>query len=112
MPLPGLTHRTNEGIGQLAELPQEQRLDHHQGLCHDRAPCTGRGIHPASIPQRSNRIMAQSNDEIARDIMVAWLSGNAVSFSLADAEKTGEAIGKVYKAVLQAVREGSSNGAS
>jgi len=27
-------------------------------------------------------------------------------FSLADAEKTGEAIGKVYKAVLQAVREG------
>jgi hypothetical protein len=50
--------------------------------------------------------MAQTPDEIARDIMVAWLSGNAVSFSLADAEKTGEAIGKVYKAVLKAVREG------
>ena len=50
--------------------------------------------------------MAQIPDEIARDIMVAWLSGNAVSFSLADAEKTGEAIGKVYTAVLKAVREG------
>lgn len=50
--------------------------------------------------------MAQTPDEIARDIMVAWLSGNNVSFSLADAEKTGEAIGKVYTAVLQAVRKG------
>ena len=50
--------------------------------------------------------MAQTSDEIARDIMVAWLSGNTVSFTLADAEKTGEAIGKVYTAVLQAVREG------
>jgi hypothetical protein len=50
--------------------------------------------------------MAQTADELARDILVAWLSGNAVSFSLADAEKTGAAIGKVYKAVLQAVREG------
>jgi len=38
--------------------------------------------------------------------MVAWLSGNNVSFSLADAAKTGEAIGKVYTAVLKAVREG------
>ena len=56
--------------------------------------------------------MAQTPDEIARDIMVAWLSGNAVSFSLADAEKTGEAIGTVYKAVLQAVREGMSPGPS
>jgi hypothetical protein len=31
--------------------------------------------------------MVQTPDEIARDIMVAWLSGNNVSFSLADAEK-------------------------
>ena len=53
--------------------------------------------------------MAQTPDEIARDIMVAWLSGNAVSFSLADAEKTGEAIGKVYTAVLKAVREGTQS---
>ena len=56
--------------------------------------------------------MAQTPDEIARDIMVAWLSGNAVSFSLADAEKTGEAIGKVYTAVLQAVRAGMQHGQS
>jgi hypothetical protein len=50
--------------------------------------------------------MAQP-EEIARDIVVAWLSHNQVSFSLNNPEQAGEAIGKVYKAVLQAVREGA-----
>jgi hypothetical protein len=51
--------------------------------------------------------MAQSDEKIARDLVVAWLSHNPVSFSLNNPEKTGEAIGAVYTAVLQAVRGGS-----
>jgi hypothetical protein len=53
-----------------------------------------------------------ADEEIARDIVVAWLSSNQISFSLADAEKTGEGIGKVYKAVLQAVRTAKTPPAS
>jgi hypothetical protein len=49
--------------------------------------------------------MAQA-DELARDIVVAWLSHNNVSFSLNDPEKIGEALGKIYTAVLQAVQGG------
>jgi hypothetical protein len=56
--------------------------------------------------------MAQSNEKIARDMVVAWLSNNHISLSLNDAEKTGEAIGKVYRAVLEAVRKGDIPGAS
>ncbi len=51
--------------------------------------------------------MAQSPDEIAKDIVVAWLSHNQISHNFSDPEKAGEAIGIIYKAVLQAVREGA-----
>jgi hypothetical protein len=59
-----------------------------------------------SNPQRSKRIMAQTSDEIAKDIIVAWLSRTEVRWSFDRATEAGEAIGKVYKAVLQAVIEG------
>ena len=55
--------------------------------------------------------MAQ-NDEIARDLVIAWLSNNNISHNINNPEKTGEAIGLVYKAVLQAVKAGSTPGAS
>jgi hypothetical protein len=48
-------------------------------------------------------------DEIARDIVVAWLSHNNLSADAQDTTKTGERIGLVYKAVLAAVREGQQS---
>lgn len=52
--------------------------------------------------------MAQTSDEIAKDIVVAWLSHNSLSSVNGpdgpDGEKTGERIGKIYKAVLQEVK--------
>jgi hypothetical protein len=48
--------------------------------------------------------MAQ-NDEIARDLVIAWLSNNNISHNINNPEKTGEAIGLVYKAVLEAVKD-------
>jgi hypothetical protein len=51
--------------------------------------------------------MAQSNEEIARDLVVAWLSHNAVSFNLNNPEKVGQSIGAIYTAVLHAVKEGA-----
>ena len=52
-------------------------------------------------------------DEIARDIVVAWLSRNDFPYrrneGVVQADQTGELIGKVYKAVLAAVREGQQS---
>ncbi len=48
--------------------------------------------------------MAQSPEEIAKEIVIAWLSHNALSTG--NAERTGEQVGIIYKGVLQAVREG------
>jgi hypothetical protein len=45
-------------------------------------------------------------DQIAKDIMVAWLSRNDVRFDFENPTKAGEDIAKIYKVVLQAVREG------
>jgi hypothetical protein len=59
----------------------------------------------SSISQRSKRIMAQTSDEIAKDIMVAWLGHHPVPTST-NAANVGQYITTVYKAVLQAVREG------
>jgi hypothetical protein len=47
--------------------------------------------------------MAQSTEDIARDIVVAWLSHTPVQSS--DASKVGEYIATVYKAVVKAVQE-------
>ena len=49
--------------------------------------------------------MAQAPEEIARDLVVAWLSYNLVTHNANNPEQTGQAIGKIYQAVLQAVRE-------
>ncbi len=48
--------------------------------------------------------MAQSPEDIAKDIVVAWLSHTQVSYDINNPEKTGEAIGIIYKAVLAAVQ--------
>jgi hypothetical protein len=53
--------------------------------------------------------MAQAPDEIARDIIVAWLSRSELPWGFANATEVGEAIGKAYKAILQAVREEMEN---
>jgi hypothetical protein len=47
--------------------------------------------------------MAQENVEIARDIVVVWLSHTPVQST--DASKVGEHIATVYKTGLTAVRE-------
>jgi hypothetical protein len=49
--------------------------------------------------------MAQTPDKIAKDIIVAWLSRSEVHWTFQNATEAGEAIGKVYTAVLQAVRD-------
>jgi hypothetical protein len=56
--------------------------------------------------------MAQSPEKLAKDIVVAWLSNNNVSFSLNDPEKIGHDIGHVYTGVLEAVRKGTLSTAS
>jgi hypothetical protein len=56
--------------------------------------------------KRSKRIMAQTPDEIAKEIVVAWLSHNPLAADINDTTKTGERIGKIYTAVLQAVGQG------
>jgi hypothetical protein len=56
--------------------------------------------------------MAQSEQEIARDIVVAWLSHNDVRFDFENPGKTGESIGKIYTAVLEAVQSTAVAGAS
>lgn len=43
-----------------------------------------------------------TNQEIAKDIVVAWLTKRELSM---DAVKTGQFIGTVYKEVLRAVEE-------
>jgi uncharacterized membrane protein (DUF441 family) len=48
-----------------------------------------------------------SADEIARDIVVAWLSHNSVPFDTNNPTKTGQTIGTIYKAVLAAVQGGT-----
>jgi len=48
--------------------------------------------------------MAQSPEEITKDMVVALL-GRAKEFTSSAAPELGKAIGDVYKAVLQAVRE-------
>jgi hypothetical protein len=51
--------------------------------------------------------MAQTPEEIAKDMMVAWLSHNAFTYNSADkATDLGEKIGDMYTAVLRAVKEG------
>jgi len=50
--------------------------------------------------------MSLSVEEIARDIVVAWLHHNRVSNNVEDAANSGAVVGKVYMAVLQAVQEG------
>jgi hypothetical protein len=50
--------------------------------------------------------MAQTPDEITKDIVVALLSRTEVRWSFAEATEAGEAIGKIYTAVLQAVGQG------
>ena len=61
--------------------------------------------------------MAQLHEKIARDIVAAWLAyrknnDDVLGLASKDPTEVGEAIGNVYKAVLQAVREGSSKGVS
>jgi hypothetical protein len=56
--------------------------------------------------------MAQTPDEIAKDIIVAWLSRTEVHWTFKNATEAGEAIGKVYTAVLEAVRDTAVPGAS
>jgi hypothetical protein len=52
--------------------------------------------------------MAQSPDEIAKDLVIAWLSHNPLTYNRADrAQELGQLIGKMYTAVLQAVKEAS-----
>ena len=46
--------------------------------------------------------MAASNQEMAKDIVVAWLNKRELTV---DAGKTGEWIGTVYKAVVRAIEE-------
>jgi hypothetical protein len=53
--------------------------------------------------------MAQSMEEIAKELVVAWLSHNDLRFDFENPAKAGEDIAKIYKAVLQAVREGSES---
>jgi hypothetical protein len=50
--------------------------------------------------------MAQTPDEIAKEIVVAWLSHNPLAADINDTTKTGERIGKIYTAALQAVGQG------
>ena len=55
--------------------------------------------------------MAQTSPEIAKEIVVAWVNqvgGTQAKseFSGKDAQKNGEFIGKMYKAVLEAVKQG------
>jgi hypothetical protein len=51
--------------------------------------------------------MAQSPDEIAKDMMVAWLSRNTFPYNSTDTPKdVGGKVGEMYQAVLRAVREG------
>lgn len=51
--------------------------------------------------------MAQSVDEIAKDIVVAWLSHHQLAHSARDTAKDiGKSVGEMYTAVLQAVQEG------
>ncbi len=54
--------------------------------------------------------MAQTSEEIAKDLVIAWLSHN--SLSTGSAEKTGEYIGTLYKGVLRAVEEAETPAAS
>ena len=58
--------------------------------------------------------MAQTYPEIAKEIVIAWLGVQASQptnaaakseFSSKDAQKNGEYIGEVYKAVLKAVEK-------
>jgi hypothetical protein len=54
--------------------------------------------------------MAQSPDEIAKDIVVAWLSHHQLAHSTRDTAKDiGKMMGEMYTAVLQAVEEGVKN---
>ena len=52
--------------------------------------------------------MAQSVDEIAKDMVVAWLSRSALPEGFTNSTEAGEAIGKLYTAVLQAVKQGTT----
>jgi hypothetical protein len=56
--------------------------------------------------------MAQTAEEIAKEIIVAWLSRSEVRWTFENATEAGEAIGKVYTAVLQAVQKGMTPAAS
>jgi hypothetical protein len=51
--------------------------------------------------------MAQTVQEIAKDIVVAWLSHNALGFHPDHPDRLGHAISRVYKTVLQAVQDGT-----
>jgi hypothetical protein len=48
-------------------------------------------------------------DQIAKDIVVAMLTRSEVRWSFDSATAAGEAIGKIYTAVLHAVEEGVKN---
>jgi hypothetical protein len=51
--------------------------------------------------------MAQSMDETAKDIVVAWLARNDLRLDANNPpSKVGAAIAEIYKIVLQAVQEG------
>jgi hypothetical protein len=52
--------------------------------------------------------MSMSVEEIAKDIVVAWLSNTQVSLNINDPEKTGESIGTLYTTVAKAVHEEKS----
>jgi hypothetical protein len=51
--------------------------------------------------------MAQTPDEIAKDLVVAWLSHHQFAHNARDTAKDiGKSIGEMYTAVLQAVGQG------
>src|ERR671922_2117054 len=50
-----------------------------------------------SPARRSTPSMAQSPDEIAKDLLIAWLSHNPLTYNRADrAQELGQLIGKMY----------------
>ncbi len=49
--------------------------------------------------------MAQTVQEIAKDIVIAWLSQAQVSLNVNEPASTGQKIGEVYKAIVKAIEE-------
>jgi hypothetical protein len=72
----------------------------------------GRELLDAAAKVRRRREMAKANNELATEIVVAWLGAGTVAGSLRsdaagqDYSQMGKKIGEVYTEVLKAVKAG------